>query len=234
LDVKERVYGLKDEGTTQVKELSEDVVEEVSSLSERYDEIMKALSDRVATLEASAVIVKDTLKKQHKQIQKIDTAKVDEKALGKIQKQTAEAIKLLEGLTGELDMQKKAIEDTLKRQEEETAKLSQAVETIKSGEASRQAILKKLSKNKLEKETFEEFLKGDRLGYESAVSPMKKELDSVKMDIGRLQHQVDMLGRSIQLLGSENRLPDTRPVGEKAGEALSPGSGGIIEQEIAE
>ena len=234
IDIKEHVNRIQDVGSTEVEALSKDVVDKVSSVSEEHNKLAASLSNRIATLEASAVVARDRLEKQHKELQRTEGSKADKKSLAKIEEQTAEAAKALEAIKNAVDAQRLAVENLDKSFRAQMADLVQGVEAIKGERKDEASAIKRLSDTKMDKKAFDEFLKKERQSSESVVAPLNKELDVLKEGISRLQKQVNMLGRSIQLLEAEQT-----PSGKSAPQDLSTGGskgapGKIIEQEIAE
>jgi len=225
LDMKEYVNRVQDAGSTQVKSLSEDVVEKVSSLSDQQSELMKSLSNRIGALEASAVITKENEKNQSLEIKNIEASKVDKKVLDQIQNEIAEATKTLKGLQDELNKQQGSVNNLNQALKKDMAGLVKAVEGIRGDRAKQDSAMKSLSERKMDKEVFDQFLKQDRAGYESAIAPLKQGMS-------QLQKQIDMLGRSIQLLETERTSPDKKPSQKTATDNLPSAPGTIIEQEI--
>jgi chromosome segregation ATPase len=213
-----------------VKALSKNVVEEVSSLSDRYSEIITSLSDRIATLEATSVVIKQDLEKQNVEMKKMGGSKVDKTSLGRMEEQTAETIKTLEGLRNELNDQRLAVENLNKALEEEMAGLVQTVEGVSGRRKKLDSTIENLSESKLDKKTFDDFLKKEQVNYESKVTPLKQDIDSLKAGVRQLQEQVNMLGRSVRLMEAEKSLLERRPAEQKGGS----GPGKIIEQEISQ
>jgi chromosome segregation ATPase len=234
LDIKKNVAQVKNVGSTEVKALSKDVVEEVSSLSEQYNKVFTSLSDRVATLEASSVIIKEGLEKQRRELEKMGGAKADKEALSKMEEENAETVRALGAVQELLNSQALTLDSLNKALEEEMAGVVLAVEAVRGGEKKRDTEIKKLSEGKMDKKAFDEFLKKGRADDESRLSPLKKEIDSANQGVARLQQQVNMLGRSLQLLQENRTLPDRNPARTSPSGAPTPGKGGIIEQEIAE
>jgi hypothetical protein len=230
LDIKEHVNQVQNVGSTELKALSTNVVEEVASLSDRYNETITSLSDRIATLEASSVVIKQNLEKQKAEMKRIGGAKVDKAAMGKMEEQTAETIKTLEGLRNELNDQRVAVENLNKALEEEMAGLVRAVEGVSGHRKKQESNIENLYESKLDKKTFDDFLKKEQISYESEISPLKQEVDSLKEGMSQLQKQVNTLGRSIRLMEAEKSLLQRKPADQKAGS----GPGKIIEQEISQ
>ena len=234
IDIKEHVDRVRNVGSTEVKALSEDVVDKVSSVSDQYNKLTTSLSNRLATLEASAVVTKERLEKQREAIQKISGSKADNESLAKIEDQTAEAIRGLDALQSGLAAQKQAVENLNKTFGEKMAKLVQGFETMTDERKNEASAIKKLSEGKMDKKSFDEFLKKERESTESVIAPLKQELDALKEGISQLQKQVNMLGRSIQLLEAERTLPEKGASKAASTGDAKAGPGKIIEQEIAE
>lgn len=237
LDIEKHIERMQDVGSVQVKALSDDVLDKVSSVSEQYGKLAASLSNRITALEASVVLTKEDLEKQRKEMDRIDRSKADNESLKRIEQQTAEAAGLLHGLREALDAQSLALENLNTAFKAEAASFVQAVDTIrgemKNDRKTQASAIEKLSEVKLDKRTFDQFLKRERESYESVTRPLQREIESLHQELSGLKKQMNMLGRSIQLLEAERAVLNAGP--EQAREAApSTGSGKIIEQEIRE
>jgi len=221
----------------QLEALSENMDDKIVSLSHKYRELEKLLSDSIANLKKTNALIEKDLRKNQREIKKLTTSKADNKTLEQaIRKESAQSAKTLEPLRNELDEQKQAVENLDATLKKEVVKIVQVIETLKTDRQRQDSAIKGLSEHKLDKEDFGNVLKDKWAGYQARISLLRKEIKALKDEVSKVQRQLNMTLTSNMVSKAKGAPPKDK--GKHAGatkkDAAIPTPGKIIEQEITE
>jgi len=248
LDVRDRLNQMQSTGSKEVEALSENVVEKVASLSEKYEALEKSLGQRLSILKDVSVAMQDALKESEKKIQELANSAVDKKtfekagkarssefttALAALKENMAKQQGAIEGLSkklqNELDREASAItafESDLREQGERFAKTIIVIETLQKKALKLELDMKLLAEGTIDKKTWEK--EKERTGrLEKKANDLAEEITWLeeKLKVTRERKPISQA----ETAGAKNEKTDMPATGTAAS-----GAGKIIEQEIKE
>ena len=234
-DITGRVSQSQDTGAMEIQNLSSQLQENFTKLSEKYGDLEAALTQKLADLEKVDKSMKDNLKQAQETVDKINATKADKKdaqdAIAKIDialNPIRQELKTINAVTTDLQTQNNDLKQQLATLSANLTRLSASTEkTLKESAAIHskeltaiQSDLSSLSGQKMDKDALElELLK--------ARKNFQRDLDVTKSAIDK---RLESLLRKIKDLEKVVQAPlsSARPNNQSA----SAGSGGIVEQEI--
>jgi len=234
-DITGRVSQSQDTGAMEIQNLSSQLEENFTKLSEKYGDLEAALTQKLADLEKVDKSMKDNLKQAQETVDKINATKADKKdaqdAIAKIDialNPIRQELKTINAVTTDLQTQNNDLKQQLATLSANLTRLSASTEkTLKESAAIHskeltaiQSDLSSLSGQKMDKDALElELLK--------ARKNFQRDLDVTKSAIDK---RLESLLRKIKDLEKVLQAPlsSARPNNQSA----SAGSGGIVEQEI--
>jgi len=234
-DITGRVSQSQDTGAMEIQNLSSQLEENFTKLSEKYGDLEAALTQKLADLEKVDKSMKDNLKQAQETVDKINATKADKKdaqdAIAKIDialNPIRQELKTINAVTTDLQTQNNDLKQQLATLSANLTRLSASTEkTLKESAAIHskeltaiQSDLSSLSAQKMDKDALQlELLK--------ARKNFQRDLDVTKSAIDK---RLESLLRKIKDLEKVVQAPlsSARPNNQSA----SAGSGGIVEQEI--
>jgi chromosome segregation ATPase len=228
-----RVSQSQDTGAMEIQNLSSQLEENFTKLSEKYGDLETALTQKLAALEKVDKSMKGNLKQAEDTLAKINATKADKNAIAKIDKaldpirqelKTIDStITDLQTQNNDLKQQLAALSANLTRLSANTEKTLKESAAIQSKELTAiQSDLSSLSGRKMDKDDLQlELLK--------ARKHFQRDLDVTKAGIDK---RLATMLRKIKDLEKVVQAPLNSAA--KSGQKVSPGSGGIVEQEIKE
>ena len=228
-DITSRVSRSQDTGAMEIQNLSSQLEEDFNKLSAKYTELEAALTQKLADLEKVDVAMKTNLKQAEETVAAINATKADKKDQQEIMAQVdsalnpiREELKALNSVTGELQTQNSDLKQQLAALTANLTVLSANTDKSLKGLTAIQTDLASLSEQKMNKDDLQlELLK--------ARKNFQRDLDVTEAD---LEKKLDSMLKRIKDLEKVARAPlnSTR----SSGQTTSPGSGGIVEQDIKE
>jgi chromosome segregation ATPase len=219
LDIREKLNQFQSTGSSQVQALAEDVVGNV-----------RAMGNRLSTLEKSSVSIQENLEKDQREIRKLVTSKVDKEAFERTgKKRSAQVTGGFSALRKEMAAQKASVEksvkqlgekldegtatlsafrDDLVKQKKELAEVLQVIEVIRNEARKQELDISHLSEDRLDKEQLDNLFKEQRTG----MSLLQQQIQSLKGDVLWMEKELNLTGKR----------------------SKTPAPGTIIEQDIAE
>jgi chromosome segregation ATPase len=243
-DITGRVSQGQDTGAMEIQNLSSQLEENFTKLSEKYGDLEVALTQKLAALEKVDKSMKSNLKKAEDTVAKINATKADKKdqqnAIAKIDKALnplRQELKTIKSVTTDLQTQNNDLKQqlatlsaNLTRLSANLTRLSASTEkTLKASAATRskeltaiQSELSSLSGQKMNKDALQLELLKARKHFQRDLDMTKSAIDK---RLASMLRKIKDLEKVVQA-----PLSSARPSGQK----VSPGSGGIVEQEIKE
>ena len=236
-DITGRVSQSQDTGAMEIQNLSSQLEENFTKLSEKYGDLEVALTQKLAALEKVDKSMKSNLKKAEDTVAKINATKADKKdqqnAIAKIDKALnplRQELKTIKSVTTDLQTQNNDLKQQLATLSTNLTRLSASTEkTLKASAATHskeltaiQTDLSSLSGQKMDKDALQLELLKTRKHFQRDLDMTKSAIDKRLVSILR---KIKDLEKVVQA-----PLSSARPSGQK----VSPGSGGIVEQEIKE
>lgn len=237
LDITGRVSQSQDTDAMEIQNLSSQLEENYTKLSEKYGDLEAALTQKLADLEKVDKSMKANLKQAEDTVAKINATKADKKdaqdAIAKIDialNPIRQELKTINSVTTDLQTQNNDLKQQLATLSANLTRLSASTEkTLKESAAIHskeltaiQEDLSSLSGRKMDKDDLQlELLK--------ARKQFQRDLDVTKAGIDK---RLESMLRKIKDLEKVVQAPlsSARP----SGQSVSAGSGGIVEQDIKE
>jgi chromosome segregation ATPase len=232
-----RVSQSQDTGAMEIQNLSSQLEENFAKLSTKYGDLETALTQKLAALEKVDKSMKTNLKKAEDTVAKINATKADKKeqqnAIAKIDKALnplRQELKTIKSLTTDLKTQNNDLKQQLATLSASLTGLSASTEkTLKESAASRtkelnaiQTDLASLSGRKMDKDALQLELLKARKHFQRDLEITKSAIDKRLTSMLRRIKDLEKVAQA--------PLSSARP----SGKSVSPGSGGIVEQEIKE
>ena len=236
-DITGRVSQSQDTGAMEIQNLSSQLEENFAKLSTKYGDLETALTQKLAALEKVDKSMKTNLKKAEDTVAKINATKADKKeqqnAIAKIDKALnplRQELKTIKSLTTDLKTQNNDLKQQLATLSASLTGLSASTEkTLKESAASRtkelnaiQTDLASLSGRKMDKDALQLELLKARKHFQRDLEITKSAIDKRLTSMLRRIKDLEKVAQA--------PLSSARP----SGKSVSPGSGGIVEQEIKE
>ena len=218
LDLKSRVTGLQDTGTTRIEHLAEDLESRFSSLSVRVAQLEQTLSQRLAGLEKNDADLSTRIGPMAEDLKRLEAAKagrkdVEESLTGLEQKiapltqELAAGQKALKTLQDRVEVRSADLAKGLEAGKTERAGLSQGLDAVKNqidalsknfeGMAKIQRTLEAHATRQQQIEADRKTLETElRRELETVRGLAQKEADSLEQRIERLTRRMDQLQRS--------------------------------------
>ncbi len=242
-EITSRVSQSQDTEAMEIQNLSTQLEENFATLSAKYGDLEAALTQKLATLEKVDKAMKTNLKKAEDTVAKINATKANKKdqqnAIAKIDKALnpmRQELKAIKSVTTELQAQDNDLKQqlaTLSANTDKTLKVLAAIPkelaaiqkelaAIPKELAAIQTDLSSLSSQKLDKDALQlELLKARKI--------FQRDLELTKLAIDKRLASMLRKIKDLEKL-AQAPLSSARPTGQ----TVSPGSGGILEQEIKE
>jgi chromosome segregation ATPase len=235
-DITSRVSQSQDTGAMEIQNLSTQLEENFAALSVKYGDLEAALTQKLAALEKVDKAMKNNLKKAEDTVAKINATKATKKdqqnAIAKIDKglnPIRQELKALKSVTTELQTRDNDLKQQLSMLSANTDKTLKELGTIPKELAviqkeltAIQTDLASLSSRKLNKDALQLELLKARKNFQRDLELTKSTIDKRLASMLRKIKDLEKLARA--------PLSSSRPTGQ----TVSPGSGGIVEQEIKE
>ena len=236
-DITGRVSQSQDTGAMEIQNLSSQLEENFAKLSTKYGDLETALTQKLAALEKVDKSMKTNLKKAEDTVAKINATKADKKeqqnAIAKIDKALnplRQELKTIKSLTTDLKTQNNDLKQQLATLSASLTGLSASTEkTLKESAASRtkelnaiQTDLASLSGRKMDKDALQLELLKARKHFQRDLEITKSAIDKRLTSMLRRIKDLEKVAQA--------PLSSVKP----SGQSVSPGSGGIVEQEIKE
>lgn len=228
-DITSRVSQSQDTGAMEIQTLSTQLEENFAALSVKYGDLEAALTQKLAALEKVDKAMKNNLKKAEVTVAKINATKATKKdqqdAIAKIDKALnpiRQELKAIKSVTTELQARDNDLKQQLSTLSENTDKTLKELGTIPKELAAIQTDLSSLSSRMLNKDALQLELLKARKNFQRDLELTKSTIDKRLASMLRKIKDLEKLARA--------PLSSSRPTGQ----TVSPGSGGIVEQEIKE
>jgi chromosome segregation ATPase len=225
-DITSRVSRSRDTEAMEIQNLSAQLEENFAKLSEKYGELENALTQKLADLEKVDKAMKTNLKQAEEAVANINATKADKKeqqeTIAKIDSALnpiRQELKDINAVTTGLQTQNNDLKQQLATLSSSLATLSADTDKSLKELAAIQADLSALSNQKMNKDALQlELLK--------ARKNFQRDLDLTKAD---LEKKMESMLKKIMDLEKIAKAPLS-----SNRQMVSPGSGGIVEQEIKE
>ena len=228
-DITSRVSQSQDTGAMEIQNLSTQLEENFAALSVKYGDLEAALTQKLAALEKVDKAMKNNLKKAEDTVAKINATKATKKdqqnAIAKIDKglnPIRQELKALKSVTTELQARDNDLKQQLSMLSANTDKTLKELGTIPKELTAIQTDLSSLSSRMLNKDALQLELLKARKNFQRDLELTKSTIDKRLASMLRKIKDLEKLARA--------PLSSSRPTGK----TVSPGSGGIVEQEIKE
>jgi chromosome segregation ATPase len=228
-DITSRVSQSQDTGAMEIQNLSTQLEENFAALSVKYGDLEVALTQKLAALEKVDKAMKNNLKKAEATVAKINATKATKKdqqaAIAKIDKALnpiRQELKAIKSVTTELQARDNDLKQQLSTLSANTDKTLKELGTIPKELAAIQTDLSSLSSRMLNKDALQLELLKARKNFQRDLELTKSTIDKRLASMLRKIKDLEKLARA--------PLSSSRPTGQ----TVSPGSGGIVEQEIKE
>jgi chromosome segregation ATPase len=236
-DITGRVSQSQDTDAMEIQNLSSQVEENFTKLSEKYGDLEAALTQKLAYLEKVDKSMKDSLKQAEDTVAKINATKADKKdaqdAIAKIDialNPIRQELKTIGAVTTDLQTQNNDLKQQLAALSANLTRLSASTEkTLKESTAIQskeltaiQSDLSSLSSQKMDKDALQLELLKARKNFQRDLDVTKSAIDK---RLESMLRKINDLEKVVQA-----PLSSARP----SGQSVSAGSGGIVEQDIKE
>lgn len=235
-EITSRVSQSQDTEAMEIQNLSTQLEENFAALSAKYGDLEAALTQKLAALEKVDKTMKTNLKKAEDTVAKINATKANKKdqqdAIAKIDKALnpiRQELKAIKSVTTELQAQDNDLKQqlaTLSANTDKTLKVLAAIPkelaAIQKELAAIQTDLSSLSSQKLDKDALQLELLKAKKNFQRDLELTKSAIDKRLASMLRKIKDLEKLAQA--------PLSSARPTGQ----TVSPGSGGIVEQEIKE
>jgi len=235
-DITSRVSQSQDTGAMEIQTLSTQLEENFAALSVKYGDMEAALTQKLAALEKVDKAMKNNLKKAEDTVAKINATKATKKdqqdAIAKIDKglnPLRQELKAIKSVTTELQARDNDLKQqlsTLSANTDNTLKMLAAfpneLAVIQKELTAIQTDLSSVSSRMLNKDALQLELLKARKNFQRDLELTKSTIDKRLASMLRKIKDLEKLARA--------PLSSSRPTGQ----TVSPGSGGIVEQEIKE
>jgi chromosome segregation ATPase len=229
-DITGRVSQSRDTDAMEIQNLSAQLEENFTKLSEKYGELEAALTQKLANLEKVDKSMKENLKQAEDTVAKINATKADKKdaqdAIAKIDialNPIRQELKTINSVITDLQTQNNDLKQQLAALSASTEKTLKESAAIHSKElAAIQSDLSSLSGQKMDKDALQLELLKARKNFQRDLDVTKSAIDK---RLESMLRKINDLEKVVQA-----PLSSARPSGQSA----SAGSGGIVEQEIKE
>ena len=228
-DITSRVSQSQDTGAMEIQNLSTQLEENFAALSVKYGDLEAALTQKLAALEKVDKAMKNNLKKAEVTVAKINATKATKKdqqdAIAKIDKALnpiRQELKAIKSVTTELQARDNDLKQQLSTLSANTDKTLKELGTIPKELTAIQTDLSSLSSRMLNKDALQLELLKARKNFQRDLELTKSTIDKRLASMLRKIKDLEKLARA--------PLSSSRPTGQ----TVSPGSGGIVEQEIKE
>ena len=228
-DITSRVSQSQDTGAMEIQNLSTQLEENFAALSVKYGDLEAALTQKLAALEKVDKAMKNNLKKAEVTVAKINATKATKKdqqdAIAKIDKALnpiRQELKAIKSVTTELQARDNDLKQQLSTLSANTDKTLKELGTIPKELTAIQTDLSSLSSRMLNKDALQLELLKARKNFQRDLELTKSAIDKRLASMLRKIKDLEKLARA--------PLSSSRPTGQ----TVSPGSGGIVEQEIKE
>jgi chromosome segregation ATPase len=228
-DITSRVSQSQDTGAMEIQNLSTQLEENFAALSVKYGDLEVALTQKLAALEKVDKAMKNNLKKAEATVAKINATKATKKdqqaAIAKIDKALnpiRQELKAIKSVTTELQARDNDLKQQLSTLSANTDKTLKELGTIPKELTAIQTDLSSLSSRMLNKDALQLELLKARKNFQRDLELTKSTIDKRLASMLRKIKDLEKLARA--------PLSSSRPTGQ----TVSPGSGGIVEQEIKE
>ena len=228
-DITSRVSQSQDTGAMEIQNLSTQLEENFAALSVKYGDLEAALTQKLAALEKVDKAMKNNLKKAEDTVAKINATKATKKdqqqAIAKIDKALnpiRQELKAIKSVTTELQARDNDLKQQLSTLSANTDKTLKELGTIPKELTAIQTDLSSLSSRMLNKDALQLELLKARKNFQRDLELTKSAIDKRLASMLRKIKDLEKLARA--------PLSSSRPTGQ----TVSPGSGGIVEQEIKE
>jgi len=228
-DITSRVSQSQDTGEMEIQNLSTQLEENFAALSVKYGDLEAALTQKLAALEKVDKAMKNNLKKAEDTVAKINATKATKKdqqqAIAKIDKALnpiRQELKAIKSVTTELQARDNDLKQQLSTLSANTDKTLKELGTIPKELTAIQTDLSSLSSRMLNKDALQLELLKARKNFQRDLELTKSVIDKRLASMLRKIKDLEKLTRA--------PLSSSRPTGK----TVSPGSGGIVEQEIKE
>ena len=227
----------QDTDAMEIQNLSSQVEENFTKLSEKYGDLEAALTQKLAYLEKVDKSMKDSLKQAEDTVAKINATKADKKdaqdAIAKIDialNPIRQELKTINAVTTDLQTQNNDLKQQLAALSANLTRLSASTEkTLKESTAIQskeltaiQSDLSSLSSQKMDKDALQLELLKARKNFQRDLDVTKSAIDK---RLESMLRKINDLEKVVQA-----PLSSARP----SGQSVSAGSGGIVEQDIKE
>ena len=213
----------------EIQNLSSQLEENFTKLSAKYGDLEVALTQKLAALEKVDKAMKNNLKKADATVAKINATKATKKdqqaAIANIDKALnpiRQELKAIKSVTTELQARDNDLKQQLSTLSANTDKTLKELGTIPKELAAIQTDLSSLSSRKLNKDALQLELLKARKNFQRDLELTKSTIDKRLASMLRKIKDLEKLARA--------PLSSSRTTGQ----TVSPGSGGIVEQEIKE
>jgi chromosome segregation ATPase len=235
-DITGRVSQSQDTGAMEIQNLSSQLEENFTKLSEKYGDLEAALTQKLADLEKVDKSMKDNLKQAEDTVAKINATKADKKdaqdAIAKIDialNPIRQELKTINSVTTDLQTQNNDLKQQLAALSANLSRLASTEKTLEAAAATHakelsaiQTDLSSLSGQKMDKDALQLELLKARKNFQRDLDVTKSAIDK---RLASLLRKIKDLEKVVQA-----PLSSARPGNQSA----SAGSGGIVEQEIKE
>lgn len=228
-DITSRVSRSQDTGAMEIQNLSSQLQEDFDKLSAKYAELEAALTQKLADMEKVDKAMKTNLKQAEDAVATINATKADktdqQETIAKIDSALnpiREELKNINSVTTELQTRNSDLKQQLATLTSNLATLSANTDKSLKGLTAIQTDLAALSEQKMNKDDLQlELLK--------ARKNFQRDLDETQAD---LEKKFESMLKRIKDLEKVARPPLSSS--RSSGQTASPGSGGIVEQDIKE
>jgi chromosome segregation ATPase len=228
-DITSRVSQSQDTGEMEIQNLSTQLEENFAALSVKYGDLEVALTQKLAALEKVDKAMKTNLKKAEDTVAKINATKANKKdqqdaidrlntALNPIRNE----LKTLAPLRNDLKAVTTELASLDKDLQQQLSTLSKNVDKALKNLTKIQSDMSVLSDRKLDRDSLQLELLKAKKSYQRDLDLTKSAIDKRLASMLRKIKDLEKLARA--------PLSSARPTGQ----TVSPGSGGIVEQEIKE
>ena len=228
-DITSRVSQSKDTGAMEIQNLSTQLEENFAALSVKYGDLEAALTQKLAALEKVDKAMKTNLKKAEVTVAKINATKANKKdqqdaiarlntALNPIRNE----LKTLAPLRNDLKAVTTELASLDKDLQQQLSTLSKNVDKALKNLTKIQSDMSVLSDRKLDRDSLQLELLKAKKSYQRDLDLTKSAIDKRLASMLRKIKDLEKLAQA--------PLSSARPTGQ----TVSPGSGGIVEQEIKE
>ena len=234
MDLKNRVSSVQTVTSTEVKGMSQEILDKMLSLSQKFADLKSSLSEDLSTLKKSYWSLEGDLKRRGQEIEEVRASKVDKEVTERLVKQYAESEKTLAALRNAFKGHEKAFKETNELLEREFKETREAIQKISDEGHKQDSAIKNLSMRIIDEEVLDKRFRDEQSKYLETIATFQTSLKSLQEELAQLQRQVNMMARSVQGLQLEKTPQGGTSSGETPKAAVAPGPEKIVEQAISE